>query len=61
MFDEEVLLLIKQDRHNEALEKYVVRGDFIKALDFCLSKDKSPSLLTSLLEIYFSFYEKNIN
>lgn len=60
MFDEEILLLIKQDRHTEALEKYVIKDLHDEALNFCLSKDKSPGLLTTLLEIYFSNYEKGI-
>jgi len=53
MFDEEILLLIKENRHREALQKYVDNKYYDKAEEFCITKDKSHGLLTTLLTIYF--------
>ena len=60
MFDEEILLLIKEDRHKEAIQRYVDKDKFDKVEDFCLKQDKSLGLLTILLSIYFQYYEENI-
>jgi hypothetical protein len=53
MFEEEILLLIKENRHREAIQKYVDNGKYAKAEEFCITKDKSLGLLTTLLTIYF--------
>ena len=53
MFEEEILLLIKENRHKEAIKKYVDNGRYAKAEEFCVTKDKSLGLLTTLLTIYF--------
>lgn len=53
MFEEEILLLIKENRHKEAIKKYVDGGKYLKAEEFCVTKDKSLGLLTTLLTIYF--------
>jgi hypothetical protein len=53
MFEEEILLLIKEDRHREAIQRYVDLGKFAKAEEFCVNRDKSLGLLTTLLTIYF--------
>ena len=53
MFEEEILLLIKENRHKEAIKKYVDNGKYSKAEEFCINKDKSLGLLTILLTIYF--------
>lgn len=58
MFDEEILLLIKENRHREAIQKYVDNGKYAKAEEFCITKDKSLGLLTTLLTIYFQYYEE---
>lgn len=60
MFEEEILLLIKENRHKEAIQKYVDEGKYEKAQEFCITKDKSLGLLTTLLTIYFQYYEDNI-
>jgi len=60
MFDEEILLLIKEDRHKEAIQRYVDKDKLDKVEDFCLKQDKSLGLLTILLSIYFQYYEENI-
>jgi|LauGreDrversion4_2_1035121.scaffolds.fasta_scaffold633456_2 hypothetical protein len=62
MLEEQIILLIKQSRHSEAIKKYVDSKEFEKAEEFCLSKDKannskgSASLITTLLSIYFEYY-----
>ena len=58
MFEEEILLLIKEDKHKEAIQRYVDAEKFEKAEEFCTSKDKSLGLLTTLLTIYFENYSK---
>ncbi len=60
MFEEEILLLIKENRHREAIQRYVDNGKYAKAEEFCITKDKSLGLLTTLLTIYFQYYEDNI-
>jgi hypothetical protein len=60
MFEEEILLLIKENRHKEAIQKYVDNEKHAKAEEFCVTKDKSLGLLTTLLTIYFQYYEDNI-
>lgn len=40
------------------MKKYVDSGEFEKAEDFCLNKDKSQGLLTTLLTIYFQYYQE---
>lgn len=59
MFEEEILLLIKENRHREAIQKYVDNEKYDKAEEFCITKDKSLGLLTTLLTIYFQYYEEN--
>ena len=59
MFDEEILLLIKEDKHKDAIQKYVDKDKFDKVEDFCLKQEKSLGLLTVLLQIYFEYYETN--
>lgn len=66
MLEEQIILLIKQSRHSEAIKKYVDSGEFEKAEEFCLSKDKSNNskggagLITTLLSIYFEYYATNM-
>ena len=67
MLEEQIILLIKQSRHSEAIKKYVDSGEFEKAEEFCLSKDKSNNnskggagLITTLLSIYFEYYASNM-
>lgn len=36
MFDEEILLLIREERHKEAIARYVDKERFDKAEEFCL-------------------------
>jgi hypothetical protein len=59
MFEEEILLLIKEERHKEAIQKYVDLEMFAKAEEFCVLKDKTHGLLTTLLSIYFENYSEN--
>ena len=58
MLEEQIILLIKENRHSDAMKKYVDSGEFDKAEDFCLNKDKNgeQGLLTTLLTIYFEYY-----
>ena len=60
MVEEEILLLIKEGRHRDAIQKYVDKQDFEKAEKFCLNQDKQLGLLTTLLTIYFQYYEENM-
>jgi len=43
MLEEQIILLIKQNRHSDAMKKYVDSGEFDKAEEFCLAKDKTGS------------------
>ena len=36
MFDEEILLLIKENQYEEALKRYVDKEKFEKAEEFCI-------------------------
>lgn len=58
MLEEQIILLIKEKRHKEAIKKYVDSNEFEKAEEFCMSKDKSLGLITTLLTIYFQYYEE---
>jgi hypothetical protein len=58
MLEEQIILLIKEDRHEEAIKKYVDSNEFEKAEDFCINKDKSLGLITTLLSIYFQYYQE---
>jgi hypothetical protein len=60
MIEEEILLLIKEGRHTEAIKRYVDKQDFDKAEKFCISQDKQLGLLTTLLTIYFQYYDENM-
>lgn len=59
MFDEEILLLIKEERHKEAITRYVDKERFDKVEEFCVKQDKKLGLLTTLLSIYFQYYSEN--
>jgi hypothetical protein len=63
MLEEQIILLIKENRHSDAMKKYVDSGEFDKAEEFCLTKDKSgeQGLLTTLLTIYFEYYQNFMN
>ena len=68
MLEEQIILLIKQNRHSEAIKKYVDSGEFERAEEFCLNKDQSSGvsgtsggLITTLLTIYFEYYQTHIN
>ena len=62
MLEEQIILLIKEKRHSEAMKKYVDSNEFDKAEEFCLTKDKSGEhgLLTTLLTIYFEYYQNHM-
>ena len=49
MFDEEILLLVKEDKHKEAILRYVDKEKYEKAEEFCVKQDKHLGLLTVLL------------
>lgn len=53
MFDEEILLLVKEDKYKEAILKNVDKEKYDKAEEFCLKYEKNLGLLTVLLQIYF--------
>jgi hypothetical protein len=57
MLEEQIILLIRENKHSEAIRKYVDSGEFDKAEEFCISKDKSLGLITTLLTIYFQQYQ----
>lgn len=64
MLEEQIILLIKENRTSDAMKKYVDNNEFDKAEDFCLNKasaDKSQGLITTLLTIYFEYYQNNMN
>lgn len=37
MIEEEIILLIKDGKHSEAITRYIDKNDFEKAEKFCLS------------------------
>lgn len=60
MHEEQIILLIKQNRHEDALKIYVDSGEFEKAEDFCIKKgsgEQQQGLITALLKIYFQYFE----
>lgn len=57
MLEEQIILLIKENRHEEAIRMYVDSNEFDRAEEFCLNKDKSLGLITILLTIYFKYYD----
>jgi len=59
MLDEEIILLVKEFRHEEAIQRYVDKQKYDKAEEFCLKQDKKLGLLTILLSIYFKQYTEN--
>lgn len=46
MYEEEILLLMKDNRSEEALEKYVENEQFEKAEEFCENNNEGTGLLT---------------
>ena len=56
--DEEIILLMKDGRQAEALEKYIDHEKFEEAEEFCTNNREAEQLLTKLLAIYFSKYEQ---
>lgn len=56
MFEELILLLLKEKKYDEAIKKYVDKEKFQDAEDFCI-QHKNLGLLTTLLTIYFDSYE----
>jgi len=59
MLDEEIELLMRENMHLEAIQRFVDAEKFAKAEEFCLKKDKqdrSLNLLTTLLTVYFQNY-----
>jgi hypothetical protein len=59
MLEEQIILLIKENKHSDAMKKYVDSLEFDKAEEFCLTKDTNNThgLLTTLLTIYFEYYQ----
>ena len=60
MSEELILLLVKEKRYDEAIERYLAKGDFGKAEEFCASYAQKDGLLTKLLQKYFEKYNEAI-
>lgn len=63
MLEEQILLLTKENKHKEAIQRYVDMELFKEAEEFCVKKDrkeKDMSLLTVLITVYFEYYETNM-
>lgn len=60
MIEEEIILLIKDGKHTEAIKRYVDKEDFDKAEKFCLAQDKDLGLLTTLVILYFEYYDEKM-
>lgn len=58
--DEEILLLMKDGKQEEALEKYIVMQKFDEAEEFCTNNQDADQLLTQLLKIYFAKYNEAV-
>ena len=58
LFEQEILLLIKENKNKEALESFVKRNKFKEAEEFCIKQDKELRLLSTLFEIYINYYEE---
>ena len=56
MREELILLLVKEKRYDEAISKYLEKGEFEKAEEFCAKHSSKDGLLTKLLEKYFEKY-----
>ena len=57
MDKELILLLVKEKKFDEAIERYLQNDKFAEAEEFCASHSQQDGLLTKLLEKYFDKYE----
>jgi hypothetical protein len=57
-YDEEIILLMKDNRSADALKIFINNEQFDEAETFCENNNEGTGLLTKLLEIYFKEYEK---
>lgn len=57
---ETILLLVKEKKFDEAIERYLEKEEFTKAEEFCSSHSQQDGLLTKLLENYFKKYNEAI-
>lgn len=58
MMEETILLLVKTDQHNKALETYLDKGMDKEAEDFCATMSSKLNLITTLFEIYMKRYSE---
>ena len=58
MDKELILLLVKEKKFDEAIERYLKNDKFADAEEFCASHSQQDGLLTKLLEKYFDKYEE---
>ncbi len=61
LIEEQILLLIKENKHKEAIQRYVDKEMYQKAEEFCASHDKELGLMTTLLTVYLDYYHKYKN
>ena len=54
---ETILLLVKEKKYEEAIEKFLKEEKFKEAEQFCSSHSQQDGLLTQLLENYFKKYD----
>ena len=57
-YEEEIVLLMKDNRSGDALKIFINNEQFDEAEKFCEDNNEGTGLLTKLLEIYFKEYEK---
>jgi len=56
MLEEQVTLLIKSGRTEEALESYIQKEKYQEADEFCMKQDPNNKLFTTLFKIYLERY-----
>ena len=58
MDKEAILLLVREKKYEQAIEKYLKDDKFKEAEEFCASHSQQDGLLTQLLKKYFQKYEE---
>lgn len=51
-----VLLYVKEKKYDEAIDKYLQKGEYVKAEEFCQQHSSQDGLMTTLLGKYFDMY-----
>ena len=55
---EYILILVKQNKYDEAISMYIQKEQFAEAEKFCQQHEQKKDLLTKLLEKYMQKYQE---